>query len=95
MCGSVSVSARALKEKQLELSAPNLVNVQRSACQSPGTRRPCCQKVKGQGHAVIECAAGVVCRSIRLLRFPVVDCEDGCVLEAGITQDGGNAERVV
>jgi len=44
----------ALKEKRLQLSTPNLA-VARHACIDPARD----QKVKGQGHAVIECASSV------------------------------------
>ena len=59
----LSVCVRALKEKQRELSATNLVHTIRKF-------RPYCtvialhtltlrSKVKGQGHRVMKCAAGV------------------------------------
>jgi len=43
------VCVHAIKEKRLELSTPDLVHL--------NTHQPRGQKVKGQGHAVMKCAA--------------------------------------
>ena len=55
-CGrNVTVCVRALNWKRLELSAPNVVHVYPTA----DPRHGIVQKVKGQGHTVIKCSAGV------------------------------------
>jgi len=52
-CVSACVRVRALEDKRLELSTPNLVDV-------PAARRAYFDhKVKGQGHPVIKRVAGV------------------------------------
>jgi len=69
VCDFVCMTVRALKGKRLELSTPNLIHIY-SACVEPEIKMP-----KVQGHAVIKRAAGVwVCKSIRLLRFLLIDC---------------------
>jgi len=62
VCDSVCLCVRPLKEKQLELSTPNLVQRKRSSWG---------QKVKGQGYVVIKCNAWPFRFSIsdRLFRF--------------------------
>ena len=67
VCVSLILNVCALQEKKtklkLELSTPNLVDIL-------GMHWFWGQKIKGQGHAVIKCAAGLgVCTSIWLLGF--------------------------
>jgi len=61
MCDCVSYCGyiHAVKEKRLELSTPNLVDIAYSAWQSQGMSCHWGQKVYGQGHVVIKFAAGV------------------------------------
>jgi len=52
VCVSVYLCVRALTEKRLELSTPNLADIQYTAVARG-------QKVKGQCHVISHCTAGV------------------------------------
>jgi len=56
LCGCVSVCVLALKEKRLELSTPNVVDI----CSAYSSRSSWIDsRSQGKGRAVIKCAAGV------------------------------------
>jgi len=71
---SVCPSIHILKEKQLELSTPKLVDTVDSPWQAVGIQWHWVQKVKGHGHRIIKCKLCVIADNHLCLQWHALDC---------------------